>query len=438
LEFDVVQIYFNSEGYFNGNVPANQASFGIVFATKNAGYIKTSASSFQVGAYVDFKNGTVFTSAAKFRGYTSGTKYPVISYGSYVYVLGATTQGAQYTFRAASLACYLRGTLIVTDEGEKPVEKLREGDLIQTRFGGLRPLKWLGHSRVAASSLAGGKMPVCISAGAIADSVPRRDLWVTAEHNVMIGDRLVTAELLVNGASITQPPRDGMVEIYHLDFGVHDCVLAEGLWADSFADRHNRNQFQNYAAFLRANPGYVAVEQEFCLPLLAHDSPELPGIRADIVARIPEQVFSSDPDLHLLADGQRIDPCVREDGRWEFDLDRPAATLVLRSRVQVPEIIGIPDGRRLGIRLHRIEVHGSLGTVRLGAGSAALASGVHEVEGTGLDLWRWTSGDVVLPPYGRQAPLWLVVYGAGLGRYVIGAAGESGDDMAGVVLKAAA
>jgi hypothetical protein len=434
----VVQLNFTKVGYFTAGAPSDNATIKADGVYTNAGYIKTSASSFQVGATVTFKYSGGQPYSVTFLGYTVGAKFPVISAPGRKLILGAASNTANYTFRAASLACYLRGTLIVTDEGEKPVEKLREGDLIQTRFGGLRPLKWLGHSRVAASSLAGGKMPVCISAGAIADSVPRRDLWVTAEHNVMIGDRLVTAELLVNGASITQPPRDGMVEIYHLDFGVHDCVLAEGLWADSFADRHNRNQFQNYAAFLRANPGYVAVEQEFCLPLLAHDSPELPGIRADIVARIPEQVFSSDPDLHLLADGQRIDPCVREDGRWEFDLDRPAATLVLRSRVQVPEIIGIPDGRRLGIRLHRIEVHGSLGTVRLGAGSAALASGVHEVEGTGLDLWRWTSGDVVLPPYGRQAPLWLVVYGAGLGRYVIGAAGESGDDMAGVVLKAAA
>ena len=433
----MVKVNFNSIVCIPGATPSNGATiygFGYNFA----GYVETAASSFEVGASVKFKFGASPLYNGQFLGYTSGSKYPVIDTGGSNYILGATTTGANYTFRAASLACYLRGTLIATDEGEKPVETLIEGDLIQTRFGGLRPLKWLGHSRVAASSLAGGKMPVCISAGAIADSVPRRDLWVTAEHNVMIGDRLVTAELLVNGASITQPPQDGMIEIYHLDFGVHDCVLAEGLWADSFADRHNRNQFQNYRAFLRANPGYVAVEQEFCLPLLTHDSPELPEIRAEIVARIPESVFTSDPDLHLLADGQRIDPCVRADGSWEFDLDRPAATLVLRSRVQVPDIIGIPDGRRLGIRLHRIEVHGSLGTIRLGAGSAALASGVHEVEGTGLDLWRWTSGDVVLPPYGRQAPLWLVVYGAGLGRYVVGAVGESGDDMVGVVLKAAA
>jgi hypothetical protein len=310
--------------------------------------------------------------------------------------------------------------LILTEGGEKPIESLVEGELILTRFGGLRPLKWLGHSLLHASTLAEGKMPVCISAGAMGDGVPARDLWVTADHSMMIGDRLVAAELLVNGVSITQPHQDGMIEIYHLDFGVHDCVLAEGVWADSFADRNNRDMFGNYDMFVRAHPCHVAVEQDFCLPLLPPDSDALARVRAEIAGRIPETGFSADPDLHLVADGQRIDATYRGDGSWEFQLDHPAASLVLRSRVQVPAALGHSgDQRRLGIALQRIEVHGALGVIHLSAASRVLGAGLHPLEGGGPTLWRWTSGDIVLPPYGRQAPLRLIVHGTGLGRYAV-------------------
>jgi hypothetical protein len=399
---------------------ANGNSFTYRIVNSNA-----ARTDFQVGDSLKFyagwsNNGTIaLTGAVTFAGYTVGSKKPVWIRNNWTYV-GGGAPGGNYTLRTASLACYLRGTLIRTEGGERPIESLVEGDLILTRFGGLRPLKWLGQSRLHASSLAEGKMPVCISAGAMGDGVPARDLWVTADHNMMMGDRLVAAELLVNGVSITQPHQDGMIEIYHLDFGVHDCVLAEGVWADSFADRNNRDMFENYDTFVRAHPCHVAVEQDFCLPLLPADSDDLPGVRAEIAARIPDSGFSADPDLHLVADGQRIEAAVRGDGSWEFQLDHPAASLVLRSRVQVPAALGhSTDQRRLGIALQRIEVHGALGVIDLSAASRVLGAGVHPLEGGGSALWRWTSGDIVLPPYGRQAPLRLIVYGTGLGRYAV-------------------
>ena len=377
---------------------------------------------FQVGDAITFSS-TLFIAGLsyKFLGYTDGAaRYPVIGVNGQVsLILGATGSGP-FNLIVADLACYLTGTMILTAEGEKPVETLREGDLIHTRFGGLRPLRWLGRNRVHASKLAADKLPVCIHANALADGVPTRDLWITADHNVVIDDQLVTAELLVNGATITQPAQDGMIAYFHLDFGVHDCVLADGAWADSYAERDNRDTFDNHDDFLRANPDHQPVHQEFCLPLLNHASPELAAIREAITARIPVPSLTDDPDLHLLADGRRIDPVLRDGGRWEFLLDAPAARLVLRSRVQVPEAIGLSaDGRSLGIALRRIEVHSALGETRLEAGSPILTNGLHPVEGTSPNLWRWTRGDVTLPPYGRQAPLRLIVHGTGLGQYAL-------------------
>ena len=425
--------YISSAGPVGGDEHSSNVKSGV-------GALSGQHDTFEVGDEVTssytfwwgVSNG-IATATYRFLGYTSGaTKYPVIG-STYV----VTAVNPHFTSKldiilgpgsgtvdliVADLACYLTGTMILTAEGEKPVETLREGDLIHTRFGGLRPLRWLGRNRVHASKLAADKMPVCIHANALADGVPTRDLWITADHNVVIDDQLVTAELLVNGATITQPAQDGMIAYFHLDFGVHDCVLADGAWADSYAERDNRDTFDNHDDFLRANPDHQPVHQEFCLPLLNHASPELAAIREAITARIPVPSLTDDPDLHLLADGRRVDPVLRDGGRWEFLLDAPAARLVLRSRVQVPEAIGLSaDGRSLGIALRRIEVHSALGETRLEAGSPILTNGLHPVEGTSPNLWRWTRGDVTLPPYGRQAPLRLIVHGTGLGQYALAA-----------------
>jgi hypothetical protein len=41
--------------------------------------------------------------------------------------------------------CYVRGTHILTPDGEKPIETLMIGDQVITRFGGTQKIKWLGR-----------------------------------------------------------------------------------------------------------------------------------------------------------------------------------------------------------------------------------------------------------------------------------------------------
>ncbi|MCR0984301.1 Hint domain-containing protein [Roseomonas populi] len=163
--------------------------------------------------------------------------------------------------------CYLRGTRIMTAQGEVPVEDLREGDLVVCRFGGLRPIRWLGHQSLRGPR-ARGQEPVRIAPGALGEAMPRRPLLVTAGHSVLVGETLVLAGSLVNGVTITREPRGREWDYVQIDLGPHDLVLAEGAWSESFADVGTlRARFDNAAEFRARFPNHVApAEVQLCAP----------------------------------------------------------------------------------------------------------------------------------------------------------------------------
>src|SRR5690606_28950852 len=52
------------------------------------------------------------------------------------------------------VACFTLGTLIETNEGNKPIEELVRGDLIATLDDGYQPIRWIGHTARDAIDLA--------------------------------------------------------------------------------------------------------------------------------------------------------------------------------------------------------------------------------------------------------------------------------------------
>ena len=78
----------------------------------------------------------------------------------------------------------------------------------------------------------------CISAGALDDGVPTRDLFVTHTHAVFLNQVLVPIVSLVNGKTISVCDKTGLnsAEYFHLEFDSHDVIDAEGALCESFRD----------------------------------------------------------------------------------------------------------------------------------------------------------------------------------------------------------
>ncbi|MFC0410609.1 Hint domain-containing protein, partial [Roseomonas elaeocarpi] len=131
--------------------------------------------------------------------------------------------------------CYARGTRILTDRGEVPVEELREGDRVRVLLGdgGFRPVRWVGHRRVALRHhpMPERARPVRFRAGSLAEGVPHRDLVVSPDHALFLGGVLVHAETLINGATVVQE-EVAEVEYFHVELDAHDVMVAEGAAAE--------------------------------------------------------------------------------------------------------------------------------------------------------------------------------------------------------------
>ena len=145
--------------------------------------------------------------------------------------------------------CFMAGTLVTTPSGTAAVETLKIGDAVVLHEGGTAPVTWVGRQTV--STVFADKLrvlPVRIKAGALAEGMPDRDLLISPEHAVLLGDVLVQAGALVNGSSITreiQVPET--FTYYHVEVANHALILAAGVPAETFVDNVDRLAFDNWA-----------------------------------------------------------------------------------------------------------------------------------------------------------------------------------------------
>ena len=167
----------------------------------------------------------------------------------------AATIGASRTARAAECfpscptngggggtgsddGCFLRGTKILTDIGETPIENLGVGDLVSTVSGELRAIKrvisWTAE-RTPNQHWADDVAPIKICRSALAPNVPHRDLYLTPAHALYLDGVLGCAGGLVNDRSIVRCAKDegDRLTYFHLELEDHQAILAEGAPVES-------------------------------------------------------------------------------------------------------------------------------------------------------------------------------------------------------------
>ena len=294
-----------------------------------------------------------------------------------------------------SIACFLRGTMILAERVEVPVEELTIGDRVRTLSGALKPIRWIGFGRDLVTSRHSLARPIVVKAGALGDGVPSRDLYLTHGHALFLDDALIAVEHLVNHRSILWDEKARVVEYYHIELDDHDVVFAAGAPAESYYDAGNRALFHNAREGFdpgAARPTYAAV-------LTSGECVERAWQR--LFERAGETIAgetTADPDLHLVVDGVRLDPITLGDGVYAFALAAPPKRdFALRSRSAVPSHIGQSrsDHRRLGVALRQIVLHAPGMMTALGHDAPLLAAaGCHKPEAG----HAWTDGELALPP----------------------------------------
>ena len=319
-----------------------------------------------------------------------------------------------------TLACFVTGTAIRTPGGDRAIEDLRAGDLVETIIGGgPGEVVWIGHRTIDCRRHPSPELvwPVRVAAGAFGEGMPARDLSLSPDHAVFVQDKLIPIKQLMNGATIVQEKRD-RVTYYHLELARHDVLLAEGLPAESYLDTGNRAVFENADPGMILHPdmsgdsGQARRDTGSCVPFVCEPASVEPVWLA-LVTRaaamghpVPEISPMDDRKPGLLLDGRLIKPFSGQGGLYRFVVPQGVAKglrLVSHHAAPTDAKPWLTDTRRLGIAVQRITVRTASQNLDVAMDDPCLASGWWDAEGTGAHSWRWTNGDAALPPINGPA-----------------------------------
>jgi hypothetical protein len=165
--------------------------------------------------------------------------------------------------------CFLKGTKILTAEGERKIEDLALGDLLPAMFGGLRPVQWIGRYPIKKSDPSKpwvkDALPIRIARSALGPELPHADLYVTGYHSLLIDGVLAPAATLINGTTIVRDEEReyGELEYFHVKLESHDVIYAEGVLAETLLEV--TESAVNFADYLRQY-GTPATDEARCAP----------------------------------------------------------------------------------------------------------------------------------------------------------------------------
>lgn len=159
---------------------------------------------------------------------------------------GGATYYVQTTPNSGSIPCFTAGTEIQTAHGCVKVEDLARGDLVVTDDGTHSPILAVFQRTIGRAELnkSPNLFPIRISAGALADGLPQRDLLVSRQHRMLVTSKIAermfgVREVLIPANKLTALPGiyvDTSVQsvtYIHLLFAAHEVIFAEGAPTES-------------------------------------------------------------------------------------------------------------------------------------------------------------------------------------------------------------
>lgn len=157
------------------------------------------------------------------------------------------TTGASGCPEQGGVICFTPGTMIQTPQGPRPVEALREGDMVQTKDNGAEPVLWIGARRMSGARLFAMPhlRPIRLRMGSLGIDTPDRELLVSPEHRMLVKgpvaralfntpEVLVAAKDLVDHRTISVDHAVHEVTYIHLLLPRHQVLWANGVETESF------------------------------------------------------------------------------------------------------------------------------------------------------------------------------------------------------------
>jgi len=198
--------------------------------------------------FISFDNGSTVTAT---EGDADGVESDQIGLAGAGESLETTDGGATYTTQtgpnSGTIPCFLRGTLIETDDGLVQVEDIRPGMRMVTASGQTRRVEMCLRRQVFATrgDAAEGLFPIRIAKNALGPGVPNSDLYLSRQHRVLVSSKIAarmfgTNEVLVAAVRLLGLPGVSIAYecehpvYYHLLLESHDVVLANGAPCESF------------------------------------------------------------------------------------------------------------------------------------------------------------------------------------------------------------
>jgi hypothetical protein len=140
-----------------------------------------------------------------------------------------------------AFVCFVEGTYIRTPNGDRRIEDLSRGDLVNTLDSGPQRIVWIGNQTVAVTEKTA---PVRITADALGPQCPSEDLYVSQQHRMLLSSyrigKIVGVSVAFSAAKhlrsfdgVETAKDDRYITYYHLLLETHEILISNNAYTES-------------------------------------------------------------------------------------------------------------------------------------------------------------------------------------------------------------